>query len=64
MVAPRREPYRVLIVDDNRDAVEVMSKMLRLQGSDVHVVYDGFKALSEARTFRPDAVFSILGFPR
>ncbi len=54
---------KVLVVDDNRDAAEMMGKLLRLLGNDVHVVYDGFAAIEEARTFQPAAVLLDIGLP-
>lgn len=55
---------RILVADDNHDAVESMGEMLRLMGHDVRTVHDGIEALETASTFRPDVVFLDIGMPR
>jgi CheY-like chemotaxis protein len=54
---------RILVVDDNRDAVDALAMMLRLSGNDVDVAYDGLSALGTAQSFRPDAVVLDIGLP-
>ncbi|HKQ80308.1 MAG TPA: ATP-binding protein [Blastocatellia bacterium] len=55
---------RVLIVDDNEDSAESMAILLRLQGHEVHLAYDGQSALEEARAFRPELMFLDLDLPK
>lgn len=45
--------HRILVVDDNRDAADSLSMMLKLMGHDVRSAYDGEEALRIARDFRP-----------
>jgi CheY-like chemotaxis protein len=54
---------RVLVVDDNRDSVESLSLLLRLEGYETEVAYAGAEALSKASGFRPDVVLLDLGLP-
>ena len=54
---------RVLVVDDNRDAVESLSMLLRLLGADVRTAYDGPNALSLLEQFVPDVILLDLGMP-
>jgi PAS domain S-box-containing protein len=54
---------RILVVDDNRDAVDALAMMLRLNGSDVEVAYDGQSGLATAQSFRPDAIVLDIGLP-
>jgi len=54
---------RILVVDDNRDTADSLAMMLRLQGSDVQVVYDGMAALEALAEKRPDAVLLDIGMP-
>ena len=54
---------RILVVDDNRDAVDALAMMLRLSGNDVEVAYDGLSALGTAQSFRPDGVVLDIGLP-
>lgn len=56
--------YRILVADDNHDAVESMGMMLRLMGNDVRTVRDGLQAVEEAAAFRPDMVLLDIGMPR
>jgi PAS domain S-box-containing protein len=66
--APRPEPAasprrRVLVVDDNQDAAETLAELLRLEGHEVRVAWDGPAALEEARRFRPEVAFCDIGLP-
>src|SRR5262245_60218675 len=54
---------RVLVVDDNRDAADSLSRWLRARGYDVRTAYDGQAALDEAMKFEPACVFLDLGLP-
>nr|WP_314628260.1 ATP-binding protein [uncultured Noviherbaspirillum sp.] len=56
-------PRRILVVDDNRDAVEALAMMLKLGGNDVEIAYDGVAALATAQSFAPDAVVLDIGLP-
>jgi CheY-like chemotaxis protein len=53
-----------LVADDNRDAAESMSMVLRLMGNDVRTVHDGVQAVEEASAFRPDVILLDIGMPR
>ena len=57
-------PVRVVVADDNRDSADSLAMLLRLQGHDVHTVYDGVDAVSAADRLRPDAVLLDIGMPR
>ncbi len=59
--APRSQ--RVLVVDDNRDAVDSLQIMLGMTGSDVRAVYDGVEAVRVAEYFRPNVVVLDLSMP-
>jgi CheY-like chemotaxis protein len=54
---------RVLVVDDNIDAADSLSVLLRAQGFTVQVAHDGRGALSAADEFRPDVAVLDLGLP-
>ncbi len=54
---------RVLVVDDNVDAVDSIAKVLRLFGHQVICAYDGPSALSAAESFRPELVILDIGLP-
>jgi CheY-like chemotaxis protein len=59
-----RAPYRILVVDDNRDAAESMRVLLQLLGGEVLTAYDGLQALASAERFLPHAVLLDIGLPK
>jgi PAS domain S-box-containing protein len=62
---PRTVPARrILVIDDNQDAAESLSLLLRLTGQDVQTAYDGPTALDAARALPPDVVLCDIGLPR
>jgi CheY-like chemotaxis protein len=66
-VAPTPPPNgarrHVLIVDDNVDAAESITLMLRLNGHRVDVAHDGFAAVEIATRQRPDVILLDIGLP-
>jgi PAS domain S-box-containing protein len=54
---------RVLVVDDNTDALESLSRFVTLMGNEVQRARDGLEALEVARSFNPDIVLMDLGMP-
>ena len=57
------EPRKVLLVDDNADAVAVIAAWLKHVGHEVHEARDGFTGAELARKVRPDFLFLDLGLP-
>src|SRR3954466_4559261 len=53
----------ILVVDDNPDAVAVLSVALRRHGHEVQRAADGRAALELARKIRPELVFLDIGLP-
>jgi signal transduction histidine kinase/DNA-binding NarL/FixJ family response regulator len=58
---PRR---RILVADDNHDAVDSLATMLRLAGNEVHMAHDGVDAVERAEALQPDVVLMDIGMPR
>jgi CheY-like chemotaxis protein len=56
-------PLKVLVVDDNTDAADVLATLLQLQGHDVDVAYDSQDALERARVETPHVVLLDIGLP-
>ncbi|MBL9101903.1 MAG: response regulator [Myxococcales bacterium] len=54
---------RVLVVDDNQDAVDVLASLLGMLGHTVRTANDGRAAISAATEFRPDVVLCDIGLP-
>ncbi|MEW6024969.1 MAG: ATP-binding protein [Pseudomonadota bacterium] len=61
--APQQAPLRVLVVDDNQDAAELLGTVLEVQGHAVSVEYDGRGALQRARQVRPQVMLLDIGLP-
>src|SRR4051794_16034844 len=67
MQAVSRQPtggFRVLVVDDNKDAADTLSMLVRMWGYEVQAAYDGEAALTVATAYRPDCCFLDIGMPR
>src|SRR5947207_8462723 len=66
--APSQQPpqvraLRILIVDDDRDAVVTLSALLQEDGHEVIQAYSGAGVLSLVRSGEPDAVLLDIGMP-
>jgi CheY-like chemotaxis protein len=55
---------KILVVDDNEDAAQGLSIILKRWGFDVQTAYDGETALTLADSFRPSKVLLDIGLPR
>ncbi len=60
---PLPSGFRLLVVDDTRDAANSLAILLKLQGHEVRVAFSGVEALELAKTYTPDLVFLDLGMP-
>ncbi len=58
-----QQPLRVLVVDDNQDAAQMLATVLEVQGHAVSVEYDGHGALQRARRERPEVMLLDIGLP-
>ncbi|MBA2542962.1 MAG: response regulator, partial [Deltaproteobacteria bacterium] len=54
---------RILIVDDNVDAAELLSMLLETDGSEIRIAHTGLAALDLAAELRPHVVLLDLGLP-
>lgn len=67
--APEESPVagsslRVLIVDDNRISADSLSMVLRIEGYETRLAYDGVQGVALAEEFRPHVVLLDLGLPK
>jgi len=62
-VAPQGARYKILVVDDNRDAVDSLCELLRLSGHETFKAYDGGQAILDANRYHPDVVLLDIGLP-
>ena len=61
--AAKLAPTRILVVDDNADAAESLSLLLRFLGADVQVARDGPNALEAVGNYDPAVVLLDIGMP-
>jgi len=61
--APQGDGVRVLLVDDNADAVDTLALALGAQGHDVRVAHDPAAALRLLEHFKPDVAVLDIGLP-
>jgi signal transduction histidine kinase/CheY-like chemotaxis protein len=61
--SPGKEPRRILVVEDNRDAAESLGLFLELCGFGVTLAYSGPEGLEAAKSVRPDIVLCDIGLP-
>jgi signal transduction histidine kinase/DNA-binding response OmpR family regulator len=54
---------RVLIVDDNVDAAEILAAFLRLEGHETKVLTEGSQVVSAALVFEPQVIVLDIGLP-
>lgn len=54
---------RVLVADDNRDIAETMAEVLRLEGHEVHLAFDGNEAFERYQQLKPEVVLLDIGMP-
>lgn len=54
---------RILVADDDRDAVGTLLELLRDEGHEARGVYTGLDVLDSVRDFAPDAVLLDIGMP-
>jgi signal transduction histidine kinase/ActR/RegA family two-component response regulator len=56
--------HRVLVVDDNVDAAESMSALIRMAGHEVRMAHDGEAALEAMSIFDADVLLLDIGLPK
>lgn len=56
--------YRILVVDDNKDAAISLAMMLKIMGHDTRTAHDGIEAVEAAQAFLPDVVMLDIGLPK
>jgi signal transduction histidine kinase/DNA-binding response OmpR family regulator len=63
LIAASAHRQRILIVDDNADAADMLAALLRMAGHEVSVANHGATALELARDFAPQVALLDLGLP-
>jgi PAS domain S-box-containing protein len=57
------EPWRILVVDDNRDSAVSLAMLLRRMGNHAETAHDGAEALRMAERYRPGLILLDIGMP-
>ena len=60
-IVPKR---RILVVDDNKDSADTLSKLLRIKGHEVRTAGDGLQAIDAAAEFLPEVILMDVGMPK
>jgi signal transduction histidine kinase len=60
----RGRSRKVLLADDNADALMTMATLLEIEGHEVHTAADGAQALAQAEKVRPEIAILDIGMPR
>jgi CheY-like chemotaxis protein len=55
--------FRILLIDDNRDAIDSMGALLSLLDYDVRIAEDAESGLQIAQIFEPHLILSDIGLP-
>lgn len=55
--------WRVLVVEDEYDSIQMVSKILRHYGAEVHVAHDGHECLKILEDLQPTLVIMDLALP-
>ena len=58
-----RVDCRVMVIDDNRDAANVMAMLIEELGGDCRTAYDGDSGVRDVLTYQPDLVLLDIGMP-
>jgi CheY-like chemotaxis protein len=53
----------VLVVDDLRDAADILALLLESYGAETRCVYSGADGIEQARSWRPDVALVDIGLP-
>ncbi len=62
-VPDRKPPLRVLVVDDGRNAADILAMFFEIEGHAVKVAYDGHSAIALVRSFKPQFILMDISMP-
>ncbi|MEY4642003.1 MAG: hypothetical protein RLZZ227_1997, partial [Pseudomonadota bacterium] len=54
---------KIVAIDDNVDVLDLLSEVLRMQGHEITLAYDGTSGLEAVRDVQPDVVLCDIGLP-
>ncbi len=56
-------PQRVLVIDDNHDAAEMLCNLVAILGHETRYALDGPAGITQAEQFKPHVIFLDIGMP-
>ena len=56
-------PQRVLVIDDNHDAADMLCNLIAMLGHEARYALSGPAGIDEAERFKPDVIFLDIGMP-
>ena len=63
-LATTEQPLRVLVVDDGRNAADILALFFEIEGHEVGVAYDGLEAVERAEVLKPQLILMDIGMPK
>lgn len=58
-----KSSLRILVVDDGKNAADILAMFFEMEGHVVQVAYDGLMAVDLAQRFRPQLIVMDIGMP-
>lgn len=58
-----KHPFKILVVDDNGEAIEALEQLFTMRGHSVAVAHNGLEAVRKAPHVKPDVIFLDIGLP-
>jgi CheY-like chemotaxis protein len=55
---------RILVVDDNVDIADSLTRILKMMGNEVRTAHDGLEGVAAAAAYRPDMILLDIGMPK
>ena len=55
--------WRILVVEDEFDSIQMVSKILNHSGAEVHVAHNGYECIQMLETFTPTFIIMDLALP-
>lgn len=63
MLVMEAHNWRILVVEDEYDSVQVVSRILQHHGAEVHVAHNGYECLDILNTLQPTLIIMDLALP-
>ena len=59
----KADKWRVLVVEDEFDSIQMVSKILRHHGAEVHIAHNGHECIQKLETYTPTFIIMDLALP-